>query len=251
MLFLAMSTFQGRTQDAAFDGVARHSQCGIQLTPGNLPSPGFRSRIAAFPRPIRRHHGFSFDAYRAPVYDAEGKPRWSDPDRSIHPPRSDRPTAHPRPSRKSFSLSHWLPIATEHDLLVETMMPGYLLGGGTELEAAMEARLRLALDISHIHIQRCQGVLDRDTERRLFAYDRIEEVHVSDNDGRRDQHRPIHPGTPYLDWARERMEDLPVVLESYWHQVPLADQRRQIELLEQPPRRKQPAATSSVDATAG
>ena len=82
-----------------------------------------------------------------------------------------------------------------------------MLGTGAELERAMDARLRLAVDVSHLHIQRCAGVLSDTTLRRVLAYARVAEVHVSQNDGRTDQHHPIHEHTPYLGWVRERVGD--------------------------------------------
>lgn len=223
MLLLALSCFQGRTQDAAFDAVRVHGVDGVQLTPGNLPSPDFRERIAEYGGTVRLHHRFAWDRYRREVYDERAQPVGILRDQSVHPPRTDDP--------RVPDARRWLEGAVARDLLLETMYPGYLLGSGAELELAMDVGARLAVDVSHLHLQRHAGVLADATVRRVLGYARVEEVHVSNNDGRGDQHAPLDAATPYLGWARERLGDLPVVVESYWHRIPLDDQRRQLDLL--------------------
>lgn len=106
-----------------------------------------------------------------------------------------------------------------------------MLGCGDELELAMDLGLRLAVDVSHLHLQRAAGVLPASVERRLREHPRVEEIHVSANDGRSDRHALLQPDTPGLDWARARLADLPVVLESYWHRIDFDAQRRQLDLL--------------------
>lgn len=221
-LFLAMSIFQGRLQDDAFDRLRSLQPDGIQLTPGNLPCAGFADRVAATALPTRPHHGFCWDRYRRRVWDPAGRPIDIEPERSVHPPRERDLTQSPEA---------WLDLAAEHDLLLETMYPGYVLGCGAQLEAAMQRRIRLAVDVSHLFIQSCLGVLSDATRRRVLAYDRVEEVHVSANDGRRDQHAPLSASTPGLDYAREQLPRLPVVVESYWHRVGADAQLAQLALL--------------------
>lgn len=227
MLLLAMSCLQSRTQDAAFEALSRHDVDGLQLTPGNLPSPGFQARIAAFPRAIRPHHGFAWDRYRQRVYDHRGTLLLRERERSVHPPH----TAHAGPDAFVADAVAWLRQVAAFDPLLETMYPGYVLGCGDELELAMDLGLRLAVDVSHLHLQRAAGVLPASVERRLREYPRVEEIHVSANDGRSDRHALLQPDTPGLDWARARLADLPVVLESYWHRIDFDAQRRQIDLL--------------------
>ncbi len=223
MLLLALSCFQGRTQDAAFDAVRVHDVDGVQLTPGNLPSPGFRERIAAYDGAVRLHHRFGWEVYRREIYDGGGDAVGVRHDQSIHPPkRGDPRVADP---------VRWIERAAHDDLLLETMYPGYVLGSGAELEVAMDVGARLAVDVSHLHLQRHAGVLSDATVRRVLGYARIEEVHVSNNDGRGDQHAPLDAGTPHLGWARERLADLPVVVESYWHRLTFDEQRRQVAFL--------------------
>ena len=85
--------------------------------------------------------------------------------------------------------------------ILETMYPGYALGDGAALEDAMARRLRLAVDVSHLLMQREQGCLSAATLARVLDYDRIAEIHVSANDGRRDLHAPLAADTFGLAWA--------------------------------------------------
>ena len=248
-LLLALSAFQSRTQDDALDALLPHIDerlaDGVQLTPGNLPSPGFRARVDGLVQRgviVRYHHGFSWTHYRRPVYDPTGWALEIGPDHSIHPPRNEAPGRGLRRARQhggstttspapNVTWLDWLPIAVEQDLLVETMYPGYLLGSAAELNDAMDAGLRLCVDIAHLSIIDCSGLLDSATCDRLLTYNRIEEVHVSHSRQGRDTHSPITTDTPWLDWARSRITDLPVVLESYWHRTPLEHQRQQLGLV--------------------
>ena len=234
MLLLAMSCLQGRTQDEAFDALTRHPIDGIQLTPGNLPSPGFERRINNYcesGRAIRLHHGFSYRRYRCRVFDDHGEPLVSGVNRSLHPPRSIDIRSRRGITERAVSEQDWLAIAERFDTVWETMMPTWRLGIGAEIEKAMHLGLRLAVDVSHLHIQRQLGVIREVELKRLFDYQRIEEIHVSHNNGRVDQHQPICADTPYLDWVRERLNELPVVLESYWHRASFDAQSEQIKLL--------------------
>lgn len=234
MLFLAMSAFQGQTQDDAFTALMRHRPAGIQLTPGNLPSEGFRARVAAADVVTRPHHGFSWSAYRQAVYDDGGRPLLKERCRSLHPPRSQPPV-----SRRGRVVAPtlvvepnaWLESAAADDLLLETMMPGYVLGNGAELERAMAMGLRLAVDVSHLEIQRWCGALNDGVYRRVLGYARIEEVHVSTSRRCYDTHGLLTPDTPGLAWARERLPEVPVVLESHWHRLDVEQQREQLQLL--------------------
>jgi hypothetical protein len=194
MLFVALSCLQGRPQAEAFTRLAQLPVDGIQLTPGNLPSPGFRAQVARYSGLVRYHHSFGFEHYRAELYGSDGRtPRLSH-GWSIHPPLTQHPVA----------FAAWLQGACEVDALCEVMYPGYRLGSDAELEAAMSAGLRLAVDVSHLNIQQCRGDLTQRTLRRLLDYTRIEEVHVSHNAGRSDSHLPVRADTAWRDWAVER-----------------------------------------------
>jgi hypothetical protein len=200
---------------AAFDELAALG-AGIQLTPGNHPTPGFRAHVAASGVAVRRHHGFSFEARRGDTWcdgecvtDAE----------SVHPPQAGAP------------WRVWYETQTARPIL-EIMYPGFELGTGEAVEAAMDAGLPLAVDISHVHIQRTQGVMSERTWRRLQDYPRIAEVHLSANDGRHDSHQPLHSSSFGLAWARARLAiGDPVVFECYLHRLSDAERRAQLDLI--------------------
>ncbi len=221
MLLLALSCLQGRGQAEAFAELSRLPVDGIQLTPGNLPSPGFREQVAAYSGIVRHHHAFSYTHYRGRVYDLQGRTPRLARSWSLHPPLLKDP----------FPFERWLAGALEVDALCEVMYPGYRLGSDAEVEAAMASGLRLAVDISHLHIQRVRGDLGDATLRRLLSYPAIEEVHVSHNAGRADSHLPLEPSTPWLAWARERARGgAALIFESYMHERG-AEWAAQLELL--------------------
>lgn len=142
-------------------------------------------------------------------------------------------SVHPPTDREPAYAGWWDAIdKLVQPAIYETMYSGYRLGSGHEIERAMEAGLILAVDVSHIHIQRCAGVLSAETWRRLQYYADIAELHVSDNAGRIDSHRPINPNTFGLGWALERAsESVPLVLEAYMHKLSETERRAQVELL--------------------
>ena len=235
-LLLAMSCFQSRTQDAALDALFPHISegrvDGIQLTPGNLPSPNFRKRIDGLRADgvvVQFHQGFSWTHYRRHVLDGELQPIALERDRSIHAPRLE--ARHGRDPGPFATWEQWLPTVLEHDLLVETMYPGYALGTGVELDDAMSAGVRLAVDIAHLSIQVEAGVLSSSTLERVLSYDKLCEVHVSHSAKGKDTHSRLRHDTPMLDWARSMIGQVPVVLESYWHKLSVDEQRQQLELL--------------------
>ncbi|HET9993121.1 MAG TPA: hypothetical protein VFQ65_31515, partial [Kofleriaceae bacterium] len=183
--------------------------------PGNLPDAGLRAHVAASTTATRRHHGFAFAARTTPV--------WSDgacvtDAESVHPPKAGEP------------WRAWLERAAAPPI-VEVMYPGYELGTGDEVERAMFDHLALAVDISHVFIQRSAGAMSDATWRRLQAYDRIAEVHVSANRGRADTHQPIAADTFGLAWARERGAHVPIILECYMHRLSDAQRHAQLAIL--------------------
>ena len=115
---------------------------------------------------------------------------------------------------------------------METMYPGYCLGSGVELDRAMDIGLELAVDVSHIYMQLNQQVLGSATWDRLQVYDNVSEIHLSSNDGSRDQHRVVDAGTFGFDWATARAADgTPLILESYMHRRPRADRQLEIKTI--------------------
>jgi hypothetical protein len=203
---------------SAFDELARLG-AALQLTPGNLPTPGFEAHVAASGVPTRRHHGFAFEHRRADVWSAGGACLVAS--ESVHPPEAGAGDA----------WRAWYEAAPRRPVL-EVMYPGFALGSGAEALAAMDARLPLAVDVSHVFIQRTQGAMDDRVWRRLADYDGIVEVHVSANGGRHDTHRPLAEDTFGLGWARARLRaGMPVVLECYMHRLTDSERRRQLDMI--------------------
>jgi len=196
----------------------------VQLTPGNHPTRGFAEHVRG--APTRRHHGFDFGTCKREVWTDDGT-CVADAE-SVHPPRAASRAGRAIVARRSVAA--WLEALPAGAPLLETMYPGYLLGTGDEIRDAMRLGVPLAVDVSHVFIQLRAGVMDEATWRSLERYDRVEEVHVSANDGTRDAHAPIGAATFGLAWAREKLRaGVPVVLECYMHRLGAAERRRQID----------------------
>lgn len=194
---------------------------GVQLTPGNEPTRGFEAHVRASRVPFRTHHGFSFGARVARVWRDDGACA-IDTD-SVHPPKLNTAAAQ--------HFDAWLE-AHGRSRVLETMYPGYRLGSGVELDHAMDLGLHLAVDVSHLFIQRTAGVLGDGTLRRLFDYAHVAEVHVSQNDGRHDSHRLLRGDVYGLPWALERARSgVPLIYEAYLHLTSVEARRAQLERL--------------------
>jgi hypothetical protein len=204
---------------------------GVQLTPGNHPTPRFDAYTSAKRRATstRLHHGFDFRARKRSVWSTEARCLVDDA-HSIHPPIAGSPAALAVTEK---GLGAWLEEIDTPARLLETMYPGYVLGSGDEIEDAMRLGVHLAVDISHVFMQREQGSMTESTWQRLMAYERIGEVHVSANQGRHDSHQPVTRTTFGLGWARERLSaGTPVVLECYMHRLSTAERRKQIDFVD-------------------
>ena len=218
-LFLAMSCLQGRPMHEAFDELAALGVDGIQLTPGNAPTEGFMEYVGEHAGQsgiaIRTHHGFTPGAMRKAVWSEHGAllGDWH----SVHPPQR-------------VSLD-WLPPEGA-PVCLEVMYPGLALGTGAAVDAAMDAGCTLAVDVSHINIQMQQGMIEARTWRRLQDYPDVAEIHLSANDGRRDQHAGLSRDAFGLDWARARAEAsaLPVILECHMHKLTAGERLRQVDI---------------------
>jgi hypothetical protein len=218
VLFVALSCLQGRPMAGAFDDLARLG-VGIQLTPGNVPTPAFEAHVARAGLATRRHHGFAFDARKAEVWSERGACTVAS--ESVHPPLAAAGDA----------WHAWYGDAPIRPI-VEVMYPGYALGTGDEVERAMAEGYELAVDISHAFIQRTAGTMTDAQWRRLCDYDRIAEVHVSANRGTFDAHQPIARHAFGLGWARARLAaGTPVVLECYMHKLSADARRAQLDLI--------------------
>jgi len=222
VLFLATSCLQARPLDEAIEALCPLAD-GVQLAPGNLPSARARELVDSLGAArTRHHHTFDSHAPKRAIYARDGSmlrthERWS-----VHPPLP----------REEIDHELWFALACAAPWATEVMYPGERLGTGAEILRAMRARMPLAVDISHLYIQRCAGAIDEQTLRALFDYDNIVEVHVSANNGSHDSHQPLTERTFGLPWARERLTSgTPTVLECYMHRLSLDDRRRQIDLV--------------------
>ncbi len=219
MLFLAMSCFQTRPMKMAWNDLINLKPDGIQLTPGNKVSDNFQQFVGNSKIPYRFHHSFCWNQYKREVYDNYFLPINIEYNQSIHPPEI----------KYGLNFKDW--IENVGDVLLEVMYPEYLLGNSEEIEIAMLLRKRLAIDISHLYIQKTQGILDEFILKKLLNYDLIEEIHISQNGGRFDSHKSITKDCPFLDWVGERKDVEVKVYESYLHKLSFDDRRGQIDFV--------------------
>ena len=225
MLLLATSCLQGEPLARACLTLLSLGGDGLQLCPGNLPSPGLEALLTRVQTTLRLHHGFTWDDRVAPVWDEAGAPLLPMAGRSVHPPQTV-PTG---------GLEAWLARASTAGWVVEVMPRGWIVSDEASIDAAMAAGLRLAVDVSHLHILRASGRLSEAGERRVMDYAHIAELHVSDNDGRLDLHRPTTRESYGVGWARERTDaETPMILESYLHTLDQNARKTLVERLGTP-----------------
>ena len=222
MLYLAMSCLQGREMQSAAAELLSLGVKGLQLTPGNAPTPRFQEWLKTQNIVVRTHHGFHWQALRQNV--------WSDTAEclvkadSVHPPQVHNGICHLW--KQKAAAGYYAGI------LMETMYPGYCLGNGEEIQWAMERKISLSVDVSHIYIQLSQGCLTAKVWRKLQTYEWIGELHLSANNGRRDIHQPIDSETFGLAWVKERAQDeIPIVLECYMHRLSKAERLEQVSFV--------------------
>lgn len=211
MLYLALSCFQGRRMSDAAETLLALApgRIGLQLTPGCAPT------ALQVDCPLRTHHGFTFHALRARVWD-EGKLVWHGD--SVHPPRERE------------APEGWQP---PDGVVMETMYPGYAaLANGDQIAAAMDQGRWLAVDIAHLEIQKQHGILAPAVLRRLLDYERVAEVHVSASHDTRDVHARLTAATWGIEWARARLAlGTPVILECYMHKLSPGERLEQVGLM--------------------
>ncbi len=218
-LFLASSCLQGQPLTEVVSVCASLGVAHLQLCPGNLP--GLAAKAAAETLTTRTHHGFSWSRLHVPVWNADGTAAIEAD--SLHPPKHGAVD----------EAAWWRGLEDHRHGVIEVMYPPYLLGDDASIVRALAAKAMLAIDVSHLHLLHVQGVLSAATFRKLAAYEHVAEVHVSNNDGRSDQHRPIDRDTFWLGWALERRAGgVPMVLECYMHRLPHHARLAQLDLLE-------------------
>jgi hypothetical protein len=224
MLFLALSCLQGREMQSAAQELMDLEIDGLQLTPGNAPSENFPQWISQQQLEIRAHHGFYWHGLRQRVWDSNGDCLVKS--HSVHPPKIEDEVS--QIWRRKAEQGEY------QNILLETMYSGYCLGSRADILWAMAVGLNLAVDVSHIYIQLCQGSLDRSTWHKLQNYPHIGEFHISANNGKGDIHQPIDNQTFGLDWIRDRTNDnrdLPVILECYMHHLSFAERQAQVNIV--------------------
>ena len=221
MLYLALSCLQGRPIKLAAKELLELGIRGLQLTPGLVPDPDFKSWLARENINYLIHHGFSWDKYNTAVWNEKADCLVTS--NSIHPPILDSPPG-----------KVWKKRAERGDynnFFLETMYPKYHLGNEKELTWAMDNQFKLAVDVSHIYIQQQSGSLSNSVWQRLQQYDRISELHLSVNNGSADLHQPLNKNSFGLDWVKERSQDIPVILECYMHRLSHSERLAQVELI--------------------
>jgi hypothetical protein len=211
VLYLALSCFQGRRMSDAAETLfaLAPGRVGLQLTAGCAPSP------IDVTCSTRTHHGFTYRALRARVWDG-GTLVWHGD--SLHPPLQRQ--VH----------DGWKP---PDDVVLETMYPGYAaLANGDQIAAAMDEGRWLAADVAHLDIQMYHGILTKPVLNRLLSYERIAEVHVSTSHEHRDTHARLSTPTWGIEWARSHLAaGTPVILECYMHKLSHEERLEQIACL--------------------
>lgn len=209
-------------QSAAIELMAL-SPDGLQLTPGNAPDAGFSDWLQKNDVHHIFHQGFSWTALRQKVWGNTGECLVLS--HSVHPPALNLCTSDVWEKQVLNGL--------EKDALpvLEIMYPGYYLGSGDEIEWAMNLNIMLAVDVSHINIQRCAGLISDQAWRRLQRYQNIKEIHLSNNAGVRDSHAAINANSFGFAWAKERGADIPLVLECYMHNLHINQRHEQLDLI--------------------
>ena len=220
MLFAALSCLQGRPLQKAAAELWALEVDGLQLTPGCVPNPAVPAVLEAHAIPTRTHQGFTPLAYRAPVWSKATELLCQSD--SVHPPTTQHAAAF-------FAAAERGDLA---GVAFETMYPGYTLGNAADLHRAMTLELDLAVDVSHLFLQLTAGTLDHGDVRQLCDYEHVVEVHVSANDGSRDQHAPLQAESYGLGFARACLAaGVPVVLECYLHRLDSAQRATQFALV--------------------
>ena len=229
-LYIAMSCLQGTPDDIALADLvplAKKTGCtGIQLTPGNAPRLKERLLGALSGLKARTHHSYSAErTVGASWHRKDGVLTFGSPSegRSIHPP-----------FEREGTLEEACAFFSQSKMLVELPLYTQYLGATyKECMALYEATpFGAAIDVSHLNIALVSGGWTPKQANELLNLPNIKEIHVSANDGRRDQHRPLFDTDYGISWAKERAQDgTPVILECYMHNLEASKKEQQIELI--------------------
>jgi hypothetical protein len=225
-LYAALSCLQGRRADHAAAELVDAGVSGIQLTAGCAPAPPGALDAAVAGLPTRTHHGYTPAALRRTVWSGADLVGAAD---SVHPPRSEH--------RDGFfaRLEAGQYARTGGAVAFETMYGGFTLGNGADLRRYIDTGAPLAVDISHLHIQRTDKVLGDTDLAAVFDYPNISEVHVSAMRDGRDAHEPFTADLWGLDWARDwaRRSNGVLVVECYVHRMSPSELQAQFSMLKE------------------
>lgn len=217
-LLAALSCFQGQPATEAADELLALGFDGLQLTPGCAPNAHLADALVARNITALTHHGYSSTALRRRVWGDDGALLCHAD--SVHPPMVEN--------------AEWFWRTAEHSPealpVIEVMYGRYALGSGRDIHRAMDAGLKLAVDVSHLYIQICQNTASQSDVDALLEYANVSEIHLSHNDGARDSHLPLHAGSYGLGWAKERT-GVPVVFEGYLHALTSDQRREQLDVI--------------------
>ena len=252
-LYLALSCLQGQEIISASEELLSLNPYGLQLTSGNK----FNKNINYFEWlnenkvKYQTHHNFSFsqsinqDLYEVVEYEEDFYSFNVCVVDSLHPPLYKRFKDY---SKKIINQAFYdfLEVTCDNEELLENNdeqlcfeimydPKEYPLSDDDSINYIMDLKNPIALDISHLNILNKQGHINKKTLNRLLEYDKIEEIHISDNDGKRDSHHYISKDTYLLkDWVKERYndnKDIPIILECFMQRMNQEQRQNQIDII--------------------
>lgn len=104
-------------------------------------------------------------------------------------------------ARRIQELFGEIPVAIE-GLYPNSHRP-QLVDSWTSYEALLDSGLNMAIDMSHLQIVAHKEGWQEDLVRAMLASPQCLEVHVSDNDGRRDQHKLLKQTPSWFEWLED------------------------------------------------
>jgi sugar phosphate isomerase/epimerase len=249
-LYLSLSAYGGVSTRQALTIFEQAGIRQVELAIGVRPDEDAASAVHDFVQKgfhFRAHHAFVWQTKHHPFNLAEpidvgyfqqmmdwlvvqGVPAYS-----VHPGHFQNTERHLAWHRMLSNLEILQNMSHERgiELAVETMyaMPDELnqyylldsLSSICSLRAAIPS-LKWVLDLSHLNI----GWNDRLEVIDAIA-DHLLEIHISDNDGRRDLHSRITPQTWWLPWRDRLPSHVPYVLETRLNRQPVAHIRAEYE----------------------
>lgn len=252
-LYLALSCLQGQEIISASEELLSLNPYGLQLTSGNKinKNTNYFEWLKKNKIKYQTHHNFSFtqsinqDLYEV-IQEWDGLTYFHiDVVDSLHPPLYKRFKNY---SKEIIDLAFYdfLEVTSDYEELYEDgesqlcfeimyNPKEYPLSDDDSINYIMDLKNPIALDISHLNILNKQGHINKKTLNRLLEYDKIEEIHISDNDGKRDSHHYISKDTYLLkDWVKERYndnKDIPIILECFMQRMNQEQRQNQIEII--------------------